>query len=110
MTYWPCDLKRSAYTLTVEGELPEPTEEDIIEIDTEEDGGNCSEFQELAHFYYEEQEFSVFTALDPLLFIAKVGKNGLPEILTPTEMASLEPYVEQYLDHVLSTEDVEEEF
>ena len=103
-------LKRSAYTLTVEGELPEPTEEDIIEIDTEEDGGNCSEFQELAHFYYEEQEFSVFTALDPLLFIAKVGKNGLPEILTPTEMASLEPYVEQYLDHVLSTEDVEEEF
>jgi hypothetical protein len=102
-------LKRSAYTLTVEGELPEPTEEDIIEIDTEEDG-NCSEYQELAHFYYEEQAFSVFTALDPLMFIAKVGEKGQPEILTPEEMSALEPYVEQYLDHVLSTEDAEEEF
>ena len=97
-------LRRSAYTLTVEGELPEPTEDDIIEIDTEEDG-NCGEFQELAHFYYEEQAFSVFTALDPLMFIAKVGDSGLP-----VEMAALEPYVEQYLDHVLSTEDAEEEF
>ena len=102
-------LRRSAYTLTVEGELPEPTEDDIIEIDTEEDG-NCGEFQELAHFYYEEQAFSVFTALDPLMFIAKVGDSGLPEILSPVEMAALEPYVEQYLDHVLSTEDAEEEF
>jgi hypothetical protein len=95
--------------LTVEGELPEPTEEDIIEIDTEEDG-NCGEFQELAHFYYEEQAFSVFTSLDPLMFIAKVGDDGQPEVLTPEEMAALEPYVEQYLDHVLSTEDAEEEF
>jgi len=102
-------LKRSAHTLTVEGELPEPTEEDIIEIDTEEDG-NCGEFQELAHFYYEEQAFSVFTSLDPLMFIAKVGADGHPEVLTPEEMAALEPYVEQYLDHVLSTEDAEEEF
>jgi hypothetical protein len=102
-------LRRSAYTLTVEGELPEPTEEDIIEIDTESDEeGNCSEFQELAHFYYEEQAFSVFTALDPLMFIAKIGVDGMPEILTPEEMATLEPYVEQYLDHVLSTEDAEE--
>jgi hypothetical protein len=25
-------------------------------------------------------------------------------------MAALEPYVEKYLDHVLSTEDAEEEF
>jgi hypothetical protein len=101
-------LRRSAYTLTVEGELPEPTEEDIIEIDTEEDG-NCGEFQELAHFYYEEQAFSVFTALDPLMFIARLGDDGQPEILSPEEMAALEPYVEQYLDHVLSTEDAEEE-
>ncbi|MDX2256583.1 MAG: DUF3727 domain-containing protein [Pseudanabaenaceae cyanobacterium bins.39] len=102
-------LRRSAYTLTVEGELPEPTEEDIIEIDTEvEEEGNCSEFQELAHFYYEEQAFSVFTALDPLMFIAKIGDDGMPEILTSEEMAALEPYVEQYLDHVLSTEDAEE--
>lgn len=101
-------LRRSAYTLTVEGELPEPTEEDIIEIDTEEDG-NCGEFQELAHFYYEEQAFSVFTALDPLMFIARLSDDGQPEILSPEEMAALEPYVEQYLDHVLSTEDAEEE-
>ena len=101
-------LRRSAYTLTVSGDLPEPTEEDIIEIDTEEDG-NCGDFQELANFYYEEQAFSVFTALDPLMFIAKVSDDGLPEILTPAEMAALEPYVEQYLDHVLSTEDAEEE-
>jgi len=101
-------LKRSAHTLTVEGELPEPTEDDIIEIDTEEDG-NCGEFQELAHFYYEEQAFSVFTSLDPLMFIAKVGDDGQPEVLSPEEMVALEPYVEQYLDHVLSTEDAEEE-
>ena len=93
-------LRRSAYTLTVSGELPEPTEEE----------GNCGEFQELALFYYEEQAFSVFTALDPLMFIAKVGDSGQAEVLTPAEMAALEPYVEKYLDHVLSTEDAEEEF
>jgi hypothetical protein len=101
-------LRRSAYTLTVEGELPEPTEEDIIEIDTEEDG-NCGEFQELAHFYYEEQAFSVFTALEPLMFIARLGEDGQPELLTPEEMVELAPYIDQHLDHVLSTEDAEEE-
>ena len=43
------------------------------------------------------------------MFIAKVGTGGLPEILTPEEMTALEPYVEKYLDHVLSTEDAEED-
>ncbi len=44
------------------------------------------------------------------MFIAKVGDSGQAEVLTPAEMAALEPYVEKYLDHVLSTEDAEEEF
>lgn len=102
-------LKRSAHTLTVTGELPDSTEENIIEIDTEEDG-NCSEFQQLADFYYEEQEYSVFTSLDPLMFIAKVGDDGQPTLLTAEEMETLEPYLAEHLDHVLSTEDAEEEF
>ncbi|MEI6428307.1 MAG: DUF3727 domain-containing protein [Pseudanabaena sp. ELA607] len=101
-------LKRTAYTLTVEGDLPEADDDDIIEIDTEEDG-NCGEFQELAHFYYEEKEFSVFTSLDPIMFVAKLNEDNEPQLLMPHEIPAIEPHLEKYLSHVLDAEDTDEE-
>lgn len=89
-------LKRTAYTLTVSGELQEVTEEEIFTIDTEEDDV-CEEFQELAHFFHEEQAYSVFTALDPLIFFAKRGEGGKAELLSPEELESIQPYIEDQL-------------
>jgi hypothetical protein len=92
-------LQNTAYTLTVTGELPEIEEEEIVTVDTEEDG-DCEEFQELAHFYHEEQEYSVLTAIDPLLFFARETPNGGYELLAPEELEKLQPYIEEYLIEV----------
>ncbi|MEE3717739.1 DUF3727 domain-containing protein [Tumidithrix elongata RA019] len=100
-------LKRTAFTLTVEGELPELIEDDIYEIGigTEEEG-ECEEFQELANFYHEEQAYSVFTSVDPLIFFAKLGADGKPELLSPEEIEYIQPYV---AEHLIDAEDAEEE-
>jgi hypothetical protein len=89
-------LQRTAYTLTVSGELPELDEDEIFTIDAEEEDAS-EEFQELAHFFFEEQEYSVFTSLDPLMFFAKLDSNGNPEMLSPEEIQRIQPYVEQHL-------------
>jgi hypothetical protein len=98
-------IKRTAFTLTVEGELPELNEDDIYEIGTEDDG-ECDEFQELANFYYEEQAYSVFTSVDPLIFFAKLNADGKPELLSPEEIEHIQPYV---AEHLIDAEDAEEE-
>lgn len=89
-------LQRTAYTLTASGELPELDEDEIFTIDAEEEDAS-EEFQELAHFFFEEQEYSVFTSLDPLMFFAKLDSNGNPEMLSPEEIQRIQPYVEEHL-------------
>lgn len=89
-------LKRTAFTLTVGGELPEVVEDEVFTIDTEEENGS-EEFQELAQFFYEEQAYSVFTSLDPLMFFAKLGEDGKPQLLTPEELSVIQPYIEDQL-------------
>ncbi|AFY68967.1 protein of unknown function DUF1292 [Thalassoporum mexicanum PCC 7367] len=89
-------LHNTAYTLTVTGALPEVDPEEIVTVDTEEEG-DCEEFQELAHFYYEEQEYSVLTAIDPLLFFAKKNENDTWQLLSSEELQEIEPYIEEHL-------------
>lgn len=66
--------------LTVLGELPEPEEDDVIEIARDED---TEEYQLLATFYHEEKQYGVFTPLDPLLMFAAQPHDGEPYLLTP---------------------------
>lgn len=84
-------LNRTALTLTASGEIPEVEEDDIIALDIEDPEGkfNMEQFQQLAAFFYEEQEYVVCTPLDPLLFFAKVNAQGEPELLSPEEFQEL---------------------
>jgi Protein of unknown function (DUF3727)/Protein of unknown function (DUF1292) len=84
-------LNRTALTLTASGEIPEVEEDDIIALDIEDPEGkfNMEQFQQLAAFFYEEQEYVVCTPLDPLLFFAKMSAQGEPELLSPEEFQEL---------------------
>ena len=92
-------LKRTAHTLTVAGEIPEVDEEDILTIEMEEEGSEIEpeEFQLLANFYHEEQEYGVYTPLDPLLFFARENQDGNPELLSPDEFKKVQPLLEEML-------------
>ncbi len=83
-------LKRTAISLTVEGELPELTEEDFEEDENagEED---YEELQWLVSFYQEEQEYAIYTPLEPFFILARLNPSGQPELLSPEEFKKLEP-------------------
>lgn len=74
-------LQLSAFTMTVEGNLPEPQENNIVEIVS--DDGEVEEFQLLATFYSQERQYGLFAPLDPLLFFAVVPDNDEPYLLPP---------------------------
>ncbi|NJR65734.1 MAG: DUF3727 domain-containing protein [Leptolyngbyaceae cyanobacterium CRU_2_3] len=84
-------LHRTALTLTASGDLPEVAEEDIITLDIEDDQGqlNFEQFQQLASFFFEDQEYVICTPLDPLLFFARMNNKGEPELLSPEEFQHL---------------------
>lgn len=92
-------LKRTAYTLTVSGELPAVEEDEILTIEIEEDNAAVEpeEFQFLANFYHEEQEYGVYTPLDPLLFFAQRNTAGQAELLSPEEFQKVQPLLEELL-------------
>lgn len=83
-------LKRTAIALTVEGELPE-VDDDEFEEDEDAPEGDYEELQWLASFYHEEQEFAIYTPLDPLFILARLNDAGQPELLSPEEIKNLEP-------------------
>jgi hypothetical protein len=94
-------LKRTAVTLTVEGELPDLTEEDDLaglESDTE---GEEEELQFLASFYYEEQEFGIYAPLDPFFILARVDADNQPQLLSPEELEKIEPLLPMIEDQLL---------
>ncbi len=96
-------LKRTAFALTAAGELPPVKEDDILTLEIEEEDeddsleGEPEQFQLLANFYYEEQEFAIYTPLDPLLFFARVNSSGQPELLSPEEFKKIQPLLEDKL-------------
>lgn len=92
-------LKRTAFTLTVAGELPPVNEDEMLTIEMEEDDVELEpeQFQLLASFYHEEQEYGIYTPLDPLLFFARRNKAGQPELLSPEEFKKVQPLLEELL-------------
>ncbi len=94
-------LKRTAFVLTVAGELPpvEETELFTLEIEEEGSGGDIEpeQLQSLASFYHEEQEYAIYTPLDPLMFFAKLNDANDPELLSPEEFRKLQPLLEEQL-------------
>ena len=92
-------LKRTAFTLSAIGELPplDPTEVVTIELDEEDDTLEPEEFQILARFYNQEQEYAICTPVDPLLFFGKADAKGLITLLSEQEAEQLQPMLEDML-------------
>lgn len=92
-------LKNTAYALTVAGDLPPVEESELftLEIEDEEADLEPEQLQLLASFYQEEQEYAIYTPLDPLLFFARISKTGKPELLSPEEFRQVQPLLEEHL-------------
>jgi hypothetical protein len=92
-------LKRTAISLTVEGDLPEVEEDEVLTLETEAatEEAEAEEYQLLAGFYHEEQEYAVYTPLDPLLLLARLGPDNKPELVSPEELAKIQPILEDQL-------------
>jgi len=93
-------LKRTPFTLTISGEIPEADDEDILtlEVETERDW-EAEEFQLLASFIHNEQEYGIYTPLVPLLFFAKETANGNLELLSLEELKTIQPILEEWMFH-----------
>ncbi|MBD2654747.1 DUF3727 domain-containing protein [Synechocystis sp. FACHB-383] len=80
-------LKYTAYTLTVSGELPPIEDEDILTLEIEGNDAAAEmeeeELQFLASFYHEEERYSIYTPLAPLLFLAKAVSETEIELVHP---------------------------
>jgi Protein of unknown function (DUF3727)/Protein of unknown function (DUF1292) len=92
-------LKNTAYALTVAGDLPPVEESELftLEIEDEEADLEPEQLQLLASFYDEDQEYAIYTPLDPLLFFARITKTGEPELLSPEEFRKVQPLLEEHL-------------
>ncbi|MEO1589987.1 MAG: DUF3727 domain-containing protein [Cyanobacteria bacterium J06632_22] len=91
-------LKRSAYTLTATGELPEPDDDNILTLEVEDDEASSSDsFQMLANFFHNDQQYTICTPLEPLLFFAQYAANGVPVLLSPEDFKRVQPLLEDSL-------------
>ncbi|MEA5616337.1 DUF3727 domain-containing protein [Cronbergia sp. UHCC 0137] len=92
-------VKNTAYALTVAGELPPVEESELFTLEIEDEEANLEpeQLQLLTTFYYEDQEYAVYTPLDPLLFFARINKTGEPELLSPEEFRQVQPLLEEHL-------------
>jgi hypothetical protein len=87
-------LKRTAIVLTVAGELPDFSEEDWNDEEAEPPADAREDYEELqwlASFYDEEEEYAIYTPLDPVFILARVNDAGEPELLSQEELDELEP-------------------
>ncbi|HYW21604.1 MAG TPA: DUF3727 domain-containing protein [Nodularia sp. (in: cyanobacteria)] len=92
-------VKNTAYALTVAGDLPAVEESELftLEIEDEEADLEPEQLQLLASFYDTDQEYAVYTPLDPLLFFARISTTGKPELLSPEEFKKVQPLLEEQL-------------
>jgi hypothetical protein len=92
-------LKSTAHTLTVSGELPPLEDDNVLSLEIDSEGQPSlepEELQFLASFFYEDQKYSVYTPLAPLLFLATADANGKVELVSPDD-DGLQPILEELL-------------
>ncbi|MGK7888936.1 MAG: DUF3727 domain-containing protein [Leptolyngbyaceae cyanobacterium] len=92
-------LEQTALTLTAQGEIPLAGEEEITTLDLGDEEGNLEseDFQLLASFFYEDQEYAVYTPLNPLLIFVRLTHEGVPILLEPEEFEAIRPQLEDQL-------------
>jgi len=94
-------LKNTAYSLTVEGEIPPFDEDQVISLeleeeDTEEESLDPEELQFLTSFFHGKYKYSIYTPLDPLLYIVKQNPAGKMQLIDH-EDPQLKPIIEAFL-------------
>ncbi|HIK45343.1 MAG TPA: DUF3727 domain-containing protein [Leptolyngbyaceae cyanobacterium M65_K2018_010] len=98
-------LQRSAITLTAAGELPEVEEDNCLtlELDEVDETGApmTEEFQILATCFYDDEEYTLCTPLEPLLIFAHRGPQGTLEVVTPEEFQAIRGGLEEKLFDLL---------
>jgi hypothetical protein len=94
-------LSRTAFTLTADGDLPDPTEESLLDLnisdDDDDDSEEIEQFQTLANFFYDDQEYVICTPLEPLLFFARKTAHSAPTLLSPEEFQTVQSQLEDLL-------------
>tara|TARA_Y100000746_G_scaffold33761_1_gene25362 strand:- start:425 stop:976 length:552 start_codon:yes stop_codon:yes gene_type:complete len=95
------DLKliRSAYTLTVSGELEEPENEEFIEDDLEENNldDDAEEFNLLVSFNVLNDEYGLYIPIEPTFILSRLKDKGAI-LIEGSEFARIKPLVESELD------------
>jgi hypothetical protein len=96
-------LHYSTITLTVSGDLPDLSEEDLELITPDDADSDSDEYEELvwlASFYHKKQEYGVYIPLDPFLILARVDEQGKPQLLSPEELQQIEPLLPMIEDQL----------
>ena len=75
----------------------DPNEVVTIELDEEDESLEPEEFQILARFYNEEQEYAICTPVDPLLFFGIADEKDNVSLLSPEEAERIQPMLEDML-------------
>jgi uncharacterized protein YrzB (UPF0473 family) len=93
------ELKNTAYALTVSGELPPVEESELFTLEIEDEAADLEpeQLQLITNFFFAEQEYAIYTPIDPLLFFARITKTGTPELLSPEEFHQVQPILEDHL-------------
>ena len=98
-------LQRTAITLTAAGDVPEGEEDNCLTLeldDLDEDGNPITEeFQVLATCFYNDEEYTLCTPLDPLLIFAHRTSSGDLEVVTPEEFQLIRGSLEEKLFDLL---------
>lgn len=83
-------LKHTAFTLTISGQLPALQEDDLLTLELEDEAGEdgeipSEELQFLTNFYHLEQLYAIYTPLTPILFFSRMDHRGNLEVLEPED-------------------------
>ena len=91
-------LVRSAITLTVSGELEEPDQDELDELEEDDDVDEDAEtFELLVSFMVDAEEYGLYIPLDPFFVVARMA-DGAALLVEGEEFDRVQPRIEAELD------------
>ena len=89
---------RSAITLTVSGELEEPDQDELDELEQDDDVDEDAEtFELLVSFMVDSEEYGLYIPLDPFLVLVRMV-DGQAVLLSDDELDRVQPVIEAELE------------